>query len=77
MLGKLFGAIKNIEYSDIANIRVREKRLDICKFCPYKRDDFTYLFFFKKKGVNQCGKCKCSIKDKVLFEAESCPKKKW
>ena len=77
MLGKLFGKIKNLEYSDICNIRVREERLAICKPCKYKRDDFTYLFFFKKIGVSQCGVCKCSLKDKVLFEAESCPKKKW
>lgn len=77
MLGRLFGSIKNLEYSDILNTKEKQKRLDICGSCVYFRKDFRYLFFFKKKGISQCGICKCSINDKVLFQNEKCPKNKW
>lgn len=77
MLARLFGSIKNLEYSDILSNKEKQKRLSICNLCEYFRKDFIYLFFFKKKGVTQCSICKCSINDKVLFEKEKCPKLKW
>ena len=77
MLARLFGSIKNLEYSDILSSKEKQKRLSICNLCEYFRKDFTYLFFFKKKGVTQCSICKSSINDKVLFEKEKCPKLKW
>ena len=77
MLGRLFGSIKNLEYSDILSTNEKQKRLDICSSCVYFRQDFRYLFCFKKKDISQCGSCKCSINDKVLFEGEKCPKNKW
>ena len=49
MLARLFGSIKNLEYSDILSTKEKQKRLSICNLCEYFRKDFTYLFFFKKK----------------------------
>lgn len=77
MLGKIFGYFKNLEYSDITNIRTREHRIEVCKGCPKYRKHFTTLWIFKKKNTPQCGLCKCIIKDKVLFENEKCPLNKW
>jgi multidrug efflux pump subunit AcrA (membrane-fusion protein) len=67
MLGKIYGYFKNIEYSDIVSVKLRRSRIKVCKNCVNFRKDFTYLFFFKKKEVSQCAKCKCSINDKTLF----------
>ena len=77
MLGKIFGYFKNIECSDIVATTIRQLRTDICKKCINYRKDFTYLFLFKKKGVSQCGICKCGINDKTLFANEKCPINKW
>jgi len=74
-LFKLFGQAKNIN-SDIVVSKVKEDRLNTCKKCTYYRKDFKTLFI-KKKGVPQCGVCKCSLHDKAMWETESCPKNYW
>ena len=80
MLSKLFGYIRNINTdlsADIANIRKREYRLNICGGCPKRRTHTTYLWVFKKKHLPQCGVCKCVLSSKVLFEDEQCPLNRW
>lgn len=74
-LAKLFGQVKNFD-SDIVTNKVKEERLSICNTCPHKRADFKTLLV-KKKGVAQCGVCKCSILEKAIWESEECPKNMW
>ena len=76
LLTKLFGKAKNYS-SDIIADKPKQARLNTCNRCPKYREDFTYLLFFKKKGISQCGICKCSINDKVIWEDEKCPVGKW
>ena len=75
-LTNLFGRAKNIN-SDLAKYRAVKVRKSLCDICPNKNEDFHYLFFFKKKGVNQCNICKCAINDKIIWYQERCPKNKW
>ena len=77
MLARLFGSIKNLEYSDILSTKEKQKRLSICNLCEYFERILHTCFSLKKKGITQCSICKCSINDKVLFEKEKCPKLKW
>jgi hypothetical protein len=71
----LFGKAKNIS-SKLASYQKKLKRLNICEGCPDKKDNFRFLFI-KKEGIAQCGKCKCALIDKTIWEDEKCPKGKW
>ena len=71
----LFGKAKNIS-SKLASYQKKLKRLNICDGCPDKKDNFRFLFI-KKEGIAQCGKCKCALTDKTIWEDEKCPKGKW
>lgn len=74
-LFKLFGKAKNIN-SDIVDAKTKQDRLDTCKICKHYRKDFKTLFV-KKKGLAQCGVCKCALEAKTMWEKEQCPKNKW
>tara|TARA_Y100000592_G_scaffold95520_1_gene162232 strand:- start:206 stop:436 length:231 start_codon:yes stop_codon:yes gene_type:complete len=71
----LFGKAKNIS-SKLASYKKKLERLNICESCPDKKDNFKFLFI-KKEGIAQCGKCKCALIDKTIWEDEKCPKGKW
>jgi hypothetical protein len=75
-LTNLFGRAKNIN-SDLATELQKKVRLRLCNVCPEKRNDFIFLYFFKKKGVSQCSICKCALLDKILWNDEKCPLEKW
>ena len=53
------------------------KRILICKACPNYRKRFQLFWGAITFGKPQCGKCKCLINSKTLFEASECPEKKW
>jgi len=74
-LTALFGRAKNIS-SELTSYQKKLDRLDICNGCTNKKDNFKFLFI-KKKGVSQCGICKCALIDKTIWEDEQCPKGKW
>jgi len=76
LLTKLFGKAKNYA-SDILDSKSKQQRLEICESCPKYRKDFTFLLIFKKKNIPQCGICKCSINDKIIWTDEKCPKDLW
>ena len=71
----LFGWAKNIS-SELASYQKKLDRLDTCNKCTDKKDNFSFLFI-KKKGVPQCGICKCALYDKTIWQDEQCPKGKW
>jgi len=75
MLTKWFGIVKNLD-GNIVDKFTKAKRLSICQSCPKYRKDFKLLF---KTIPNkpQCGKCKCAINDKIIWENEKCPLKRW
>ena len=75
-LTNLFGRAKNIN-SDLTTELQKKVRLRLCNVCPEKRNDFIFLYFFKKKGVSQCSICKCALLDKILWKDEKCPLAKW
>ena len=74
-LFKLFGQAKNFT-SDIVSAKVKAERISICESCPKYRKDFK-TWLVKKKGVPQCGKCKCAIHEKTMWSGERCPLNKW
>ena len=74
-LTNLFGKVKNSD-SELTTNEQRQARLLICEVCPSRKADFTFLLV-KKKGVAQCGVCKCALQDKVMWVDEKCPKNKW
>lgn len=75
-LTNLFGKAKNLN-SELATPRQKKVRLRLCTVCPEKRNDFVFLYLFKKKGVSQCSICKCALDDKILWNNEKCPISKW
>lgn len=49
-----------------ADKSLAEERMSICKQCP----------LFNKK-TNQCGKCRCYLKNKTSTQTAKCPLNKW
>lgn len=56
---------------------IKKERRDICKMCPFYRDDFKIIGITIFKTSPQCKICKCSLLAKTSLEVSKCPQNKW
>lgn len=57
--------------------QTRKERLETCKQCEFKRDNFMLFNVILFKREPQCKICKCFIEQKIKLEIAQCPKDKW
>lgn len=74
-LARIFGRVKNYDSNIVSRLK-QDKRRKICQGCKYYSPHFKALFK-TIKDVPQCKKCKCAILEKIIWEDEKCPIKKW
>jgi len=74
-LARIFGRVKNYDSNIVSRLK-QDKRKKICQGCSYYSPHFKALFK-TIKDVPQCKSCKCAILEKIIWEAEKCPKNKW
>ena len=61
----------------ITDEKTKQERLETCKQCEFKRDDFKLFNIILFKRELQCSICKCFLEAKTSIEFAKCPKDKW
>jgi hypothetical protein len=61
----------------IVSEEIKQERLNTCKQCPYKRDNFTLFGIVIFKRELQCSACKCFLQVKTKLTDSQCPFNKW